>query len=100
MTDGHRSAVIHIIDSIMPMEIDSARSNSKRPAVRHRTIRVEENFSVRDSSASTVQNSQKERETSVTEHKTAAFWPIFVIFVLLICLFILLLLLLHRAISK
>lgn len=100
MTDGHRSAVIHIIDSIAPMEIDSARNNSKRPVVRHRTIRVEENFSVRDSSASTVQNNRKERETSVTEPKTAAFWPIFVIFTLIICSSLIFLLLLRRAIRN
>lgn len=100
MTDGHRSAVIHIIDSIVPLEIDSARNDSKRPAVRHRTIRIDESFSVRDSSASTTQNSRKVEESSVTEPETAAFWPIFVIFVLIICLSLLFSLLLHRAISK
>lgn len=98
MTDGHRSAVIHIIDSIVPMEIDSARSNSKRPVVRHRTIQIDESFSVRDSSASTVQNNRKERETSVTEPETADFRPIFVIFVLIICLSLIFFLLLRRAI--
>lgn len=100
MTDGHRSAVIHIIDSIVPMEIDSARNNSKRPAVRHRTIMVEENFSVRDSSSSTVQNSRKEEEKSVTEPEMAAFWPIFVIFVLIICLSVSFSILLRRAIRN
>ena len=100
MTDGHRTAVIHIIDSIEPLEIDSARTNRMRPAVRRRTIRVEENFSVRDSSASTIQNNRKEKESSVTEAKTAAFWPIFVIFVLISCLSLIFSLLLHRAIRN